>query len=78
MATLAMANSVTAVSPREGMATAFMAVRAFTRSQEGTREGSAALVMAEMLEAFPLAGIRVLVAVAFMAAARMAAAGTSG
>jgi hypothetical protein len=78
MATLAIANSVTAVSPREGMATAFMAVQAFTRSQEGTREDSAALVTAEMLEAFPPAGIRALVAVAFMEAAPMGAAGTSG
>src|SRR6267143_1828625 len=57
------------------MATHFTEARAFMRSQGGTRAGSAALIMAEMLTAFLRAGTPALEAVASTAVVRMVAAG---
>ncbi len=57
------------------MATHFTEARAFMRSRGGTRAGSAALIMAEMLTAFLRAGTPALEAVASTAVVRMVAAG---
>ena len=76
-ATLAVAGSVTAtlVMGALTMATHFMEVRGFMRSQEGTPADSVALTTAEMLEAFLRAGTPALEAAAFMVVVRMVAAG---
>ena len=76
-ATLTMADSITATLAMGAltMATHFTEARAFMRSQEGTRAGSAALVTAEMLTASLRAGTPALEVVASMAVVRMVAAG---
>src|SRR5712672_557730 len=73
MATSAMVDSGTATLAMEAltMATHFTEARAFTRSQGRTREGSVALITAEMREDFPPAGTRALEVAASMAAVRM-------
>ena len=76
-ATLTMADSITATLAMGAltMATHFTEARAFMRSQEGTRAGSAALVTAEMLTASLRAGTPALEVAASMAVVRMVAAG---
>src|SRR5882762_2944551 len=76
-ATLTMADSITATLAMGAltMATHFTEARAFMRSQEGTRAGSAALVTAEMLTVSLRADTPALEAVASTAVVRMVAVG---
>jgi hypothetical protein len=66
-ATSAMVDSVAATLTTVVTATRSTEVRVFTRSQEDTREGSVALIMAEMREDFPPAGTPALEVAASMA-----------